>query len=175
MPNCALTQDYSFGCDTGAGGIDKDLYLIELENISAYVESSGTLTTITKLTGKIFRKYQLVLETAQFQEDIVGNRTNGTLFYDQKGTIVINKQNVAVRNEILLLAKNRLVVITKDNNGTFRLYGRVFGVMLQTGSAATGTVWSDRNGYTLNFTGKETELAPFVDPAIIAGLQTPGA
>lgn len=175
MANCALTQDYSFGCDTGAGGVDKELYLIELENVLSYTESSGTLTAITKATGKIFRKYQLVLETANFQEDIVGNRVNGTLYYDQKGTIVINKQNIAVRNEILLLAKNRLVVVIKDNNGNYLLYGRVFGAMLQTGVAATGTVWGDRNGYTLNFTGKETELAPFVSSSVIATLQTPGA
>lgn len=170
---CALTSDYSFGCDVGIGGT-KELYLIELENIGSYTESSGTLTAITKVTGKVFRKYQLVLETANFGEDITGNRQNGTLFYPQRGTIVINKQNVAVRNEILLLAKNRLVVVIKDNNLTYRLYGREYGMMLLTGAAETGTAWGDRNGYTLNFTSNELELAPFVTDAVIATLQTPG-
>lgn len=170
---CALTSDYSFGCDVGIGGT-KELYLIELENVSSVTESSGTLTAITKATGAIFRKYQLVLETANFGEDITGNRQNGTLFYPQRGTIIINKQNVAVRNEILLLAKNRLIVVIKDNNLTYRLYGREYGLMLQTGTAETGTAWGDRNGYTLNFTGNELELAPFVTDAVIATLQTPG-
>lgn len=169
--NCALTSDYSFGCDVGIGGT-KEVYLIELENISSYTESSGTLTAITKVSGKIFRKYQLVLETANFEEDIQGNRQNGTLFYPQKGTIIINKQNVAVRNEILLLAKNRLVMVIKDNNLTYRLLGREYGLMLQTGTATTGTAWGDRNGYTLNFTGNELELAPFVADAVISTLQT---
>ena len=113
-------------------------------------------------------------ETANFGEDITGNRQNGTLFYPQRGTIVINKQNVAVRNEILLLAKNRLVVVIKDNNLTYRLYGREYGLMVQTGAAETGTAWGDRNGYTLNFTGNELELAPFVQESVIATLQTPG-
>jgi hypothetical protein len=171
MANCALTSDYSFGCDVGIGGT-KEAYIIELENISSYTESSGTLTAITKVSGKIFRKYQLVLETAAFDEDIVGNRQNGTLYYGQKGTIIINKQNVAVRNEILLLAKNRLAMVIKDNNQTYRLLGREFGLMLQTGTASTGTAWGDRNGYTLNFTGNELELAPFVADAVIATLQT---
>lgn len=173
MANCALTSDYSFSCDVGIGGT-KELYLIELENIASYTESSGTLTGITKVTGKVFRKYQLVLETANFGEDIAGNRQNGTLYYPQRGTIIINKQNVAVRNEILLLAKNRLAVVIKDNNLTYRLYGREFGMMLQTGTAETGTAWADRNGYTLNFTGNELELAPFVQESVIATLQTPG-
>ena len=173
MAGCALTQDYSFGCSVGTGGT-KEVWLIELGNIISVTESSGTLTAVTKATGTIFRKYQLVQETANFQEDIVGNRQNGTIYYDQKGTIVLNKQNVAVRNEILLLAMNYLVMIIHDNNDTYRLLGRQFGLRLETGSATTGTAWGDRNGSTLNFTGKEPQLAPFVDPAVIATLQTPG-
>ncbi len=168
--NCALTQDYVFGCDVGTGGT-KECYLIELNNVSSLTESSGTITTITKAAGKIFRKYQLVSETANFEENIVGNRQAGTIFYDQKGTIVLNKQQVAVRNEILLLAVNYLMVVIKDNNDTYRLYGRQYGLRLETGAATTGTAWGDRNGYTLNFTGKEPQLAPFIDPTIIATLQ----
>lgn len=168
---CALTQDYSFGCDTGAGGT-KEAYLIELENITSYTESSGTLTAITKGVGKIFRKYQLVLETANFEENMVGNIQNGTLYYEQKGTIVINKQQVAVRNEILLMAKAFLVIVIKDNNDTWRLYGRQNGLKLTTGAATTGLAWGDRNGYSLEFTGKENELAPFVTDAAALTLQT---
>lgn len=168
---CALTQDYVFGCDVGTGGT-KEVYFIELENIVSMTESSGTITAITKVATKIFRKYQLVLETSNFQEDIVGNRASGTIFYDQKGTVILNKQQVAVRNEIMLLAKNNLVAVIKDNNDTYRLYGRQYGLRLETGSATTGTAWGDRNGYELNFTGKEPELAPFVQAAVIATLQT---
>lgn len=169
---CALTQDYSFGCDTGAGGVGKECYLVELENVASLTESSGTITAVTKVSGKIFRKYQLVQETALFEETITGNIQNGTLFYAQKGTIVLNKQQVAVRNEILLLAKARLVVIAQDNNDTWRLYGRLQGLKMNEGSATTGTALGDRNGYTLTFSGNERELAPFVDSSVIATLQT---
>lgn len=174
MASCAvLTQDYLFGCDTGSGGT-KEAYLIELENIVSYTESSGTLTAITKATGKIFRKYQLVQDTATFDETLVGNIQNGTLYYDQKGVIVINKQNVAMRNEILLLAQNHLVIVIKDNNDTQRLYGRQNGLKLQSGTANTGTAFGDRNGYTLEFDGHDRELAPFVSDAAYATLQIPG-
>lgn len=172
--NCALTSDYSFSCDIGTGGT-KEVWFIEFNNIVSYTESSGTLTAITKATGKVFRKYQLVRETADFEEDIVGNIQNGTIFYDQKGNIVINKQNVAVRNEIILLSRNFLVAVIHDQNDTYRLFGRENGLRLETGSATTGVAWGDRNGYTLNFTGKEPSLAPFVQDTVIATLQTPGA
>lgn len=170
---CALQNDYSFDCSVGVAGT-KEAYIIELENISSYTESSGTLTAITKASGKVFRKYQLVLETADFSEDINGNRQNGSNFYPQKGTIIINKQNVTVRNEIQILAKNNCVIVAKDNNDTWRLYGREYGMRLLTGSAANGVQWADRNGYVLNFTGQEKELAPFVSDAAAATLQTPG-
>jgi hypothetical protein len=169
--SCALTQSYSFDCSVGAGGM-KELYLIELENISSVTESSGTLTAITKVSGKIFRKYQLVQDTATAEETITGNLQNGTLYYAQKVTFVINKQNVAIRNEILLLAKNRLAVVTVDNNDTYRLYGWDQGLRLNEGSAATGTAWGDRNGYTLTLSGNQRELALFVNSATLATLQS---
>lgn len=167
-----LTQDILFNCDTGSGGVGKEMYIIEQENIDILTESSGTITAIAKLSGKIFRKYQLVQETATFDETISGNIQNGTLFYDQKGTIVLNKQNVLVRNEILILATQRLVIIIQDNNTTYRLFGRNQGLKLSNGTAGTGTSFGDRNGYSLDFTGKEPELAPFVLSSVIATLQT---
>lgn len=171
--SCALTSDYSFGCDKSVGGV-KTFYIIELENIASITESSGIVTTITKVTGKKFRTYQLVLETSSTTETITGNRQNGTLYYAQAAVLVINRQQVAVRNEILLLAKNNLVFVAEDNIGDYRLYGRVNGLTLNSGDVTSGTAWGDRNGYTLNFTGNEEELAPFVDDSVISTLTTPG-
>lgn len=177
MSTCALSTDYSFNCDVGAGG-NKLFWLIELEKIATLVESSGgeggTITTITKVTGAIFRKYQLVLETASTDEAITGDRKNGTLFFAQTAVIVINKQQVLIRNEIKVLAKNNLVLIAQDNNNTYRMYGRENGLRLQTGDISSGVAWADRNGYTLNLTGFEREPAPFVDESVIATLQIPG-
>jgi hypothetical protein len=172
--SCALTQSYGFSCDVGAGGL-KEVYLIELENVSSITDSSGTLTAITKATNKVFRKYQLVQDTASANEELVGNQQNGTLYYSQNVTIVINKQNVNVRNEILLLAKNRLAIVAIDNNDTARLYGWDQGLRLTTGQAGTGTAWGDRNGYTLTFTGNQNKLAYFVDDDTVDTLETPGA
>ena len=174
IPCALLTQDYTLGCDTGSGGT-KEVYFIEQDNVLSVAESSGTVTAITKATGAIFRKYSLVPETANFEETISGNIQNGTLFYDQKGAIILNKQQVAVRNELLLLAQIRVIALIKDNNNTYRLYGAQNGMKLLTGSATTGVAFGDRNGYSLEFTGKENKLAPFVADSVIATLQTPGA
>ena len=92
--------------------------------------------------------------------------------YWKNSTLIINKQNVAVRNELKYMSMQRLIWIVRDNNGLWKLYGREEGLKLLDGSITTGTAWTDRNGYTLNFTGKEREPAPFVDEALITALQT---
>jgi len=77
-----------------------------------------------------------------------------------------------MRNEILLLAKNRLAIAIQDNNDTYRLYGRTNGLRLNEGTAGTGTAWGDRNGYALTFSGNEAELAPFVQASVYNTLQS---
>jgi hypothetical protein len=171
--DCALTQGYVLDCREGIGGL-KEVYIIELGNISAITESSGVVTAITKRTGKRFWKYSLVRETSNATETITGNEQNGTLFYAQTVQIILNKRQASVRNEVMLLAKNNLVIVGVENSGKAFLYGREQGLILNTGTAETGTAWGDRNGYTLPFAGNEKELAPEVEASVLATLETPG-
>ena len=171
MAACALTQDFNLDCRDSVGGL-KVVYLIEIGNIISTVESSGTITAITKVTGKIFRKYQLELDTSTFEEDLVGNRQNGTLYVTQSGTIILNKQQASVRNELLNLGKNRLVAVVIDNNSLNKVYGLTQGLMLNSAKATLGTNWGDRNGYSLALAGHEPTLAQFVTDTVIATLQS---
>jgi len=175
---CALTQGYNLDCREGIGGI-KEVYIIELANISSMVESSGVITAITKVTGKRFWKYSLVRETSNATETITGNQQNGTLFYAQQVQIILNKRQASVRNEVMLLAKNNLIMIVVENsipnvNNKAWLFGKTQGLILASGTSETGTAWGDRNGYTLPFAGNEPELAPEVLYSLLAALETPG-
>ena len=178
MP-CVLTQGFALDCREGIGGL-KEVYVIELANVATVTESSGTVSAITKSVGKRFWKYSLVRETASAVETINGNTQNGTIFYDQTVTVVLNRRQASVRNEVILLAKNFLMMVGVENqqsasgiNRAF-LYGRRQGLQLLTGESTTGTAWGDRNGYSLPFNGKEEELAPEVAYAVLATLETPG-
>jgi hypothetical protein len=176
---CVLTQGYNLDCREGIGGL-KEVYIIELASISAITEVSGVVTAITKASGKRFWKYSLVRETSNATETITANEQNGTLFFAQQVQIILNKRQASVRNEVMLLAKNNLVIVGVENqldssgqNRAF-LYGKTQGLQLNAGTAETGTAWGDRNGYTLPFAGNEPELAPEVTYALLAGLETPG-
>lgn len=168
MP-CALTQGYVLDCKDSLGGITEVLFIAS-QDVTAYTEASGVITAITKAAGKRFYKYELVKATSSFVENINASVENGTVFYQQELTIVLNKLQANTRNEILLLAKNLLDCIVKDNNGKYWFLGLTKGLDITGGSSGSGTAEGDRSGYTLTFTGKEPALAPEVSSGIITGL-----
>lgn len=157
MP-CALTQNYTLDCKDSIGGL-KEVYFAAVEDIDTWTGSAGTYTAVTMDMGKFFWKYDLVKESANFAEAINTNVQNGTVFYAQTLEIILNKLQVNTRNEILLLAKNRLVAIVKDNNDQSWVLGELNGLDITGGGSGSGTAFGDRNGYTLTFTGNEKELA----------------
>lgn len=171
---CALTQGYSLlGCKDGIGGIS-EVYFIEKGNVSSYVKVSGQVTAITKATGKQFYKYELQRNTSTYVENIESNPDNGTVAYNQELTIILNRLQVSVRNEILLLAKNQLIAVVKDRNSNYWMLGETGGLDLTSGTAGPGTAATDRSGYSLTFTAQEPELAAGVSSAVAAALTTPG-
>lgn len=171
MP-CALTQGYVIDCKDSLGGIS-EVYFMPFNDLNTVTITAGVVTALTKDSGKRFYKYQLVKSTAGFTETGNGSIENGTLFYEQALTIVLNKLQTNTRNEILLLAKNLLVAVAKDNNGVYWMLGATRGLDVTSNVAATGVAEGDRNGYTLTFTGKEKEMALEVNSTVALALETP--
>lgn len=169
---CLLTIGYSLDCKDSNGGI-KSVYFSEIDNVSGFTTSAGTVTAIAKANGGRFWKYNLTRSTGSAMEEFNDNIQNGTNFNKQTLTIILNKMQVATRNEIALLAQNRLLAVIEDNNGKYWLYGKANGLEREGGSAQTGTARGDRNGYELIFTGEEKDMAMEVSSGIITGLTTP--
>lgn len=170
MP-CALTTGYNLDCRLNYGGV-KDIYVIEFENVTAVTETAGVISAITKAATKTFKKYNLIAHTAEADEAYTGNREMGTLSNKQTIKFPINKMTTAVRNELFLLAQNRLIFVFVDENGTGWMYGRDYGLMLTASANKTGKVLADRNGYELTFEGDEKNLAYEVSSTAIGTLLT---
>lgn len=134
----------------------------------------GVVTVLTKMTGKKFYKYKLIAHTGEADETMTGSRDNGTNHSKQTVKFPINKMTTSVRNEILLLAQNRLIIVIVDENGTAWMYGKDYGMILMTTTAKTGKALGDRNGYELTFDGEEKYLATELLASIVATLETPG-
>lgn len=166
---CALTQGYTLDCKDSLGGL-KSVYFIEKGNVASVTETAGVVTAISLAVGKVFYKYDLVKETSSFTETVTASVQNGTIFYAQELSVILNKLQANTRNEILLLAQNSLVAIAEDRNGKYWLLGKDGGLDISGGTAASGVAAGDRNGYELTFAGQEASLAPEVDSTIIAAL-----
>lgn len=161
-------------CTDGIGGV-KEVLFIEYDNVTAITEASGVVTTLTVATGKQFRRYVVPKETSFFTETLNKNIQNGSLFYQQELTIVSNKMQANTRNELQLLAKNRLISIVRDLNDKYWLLGRERSIEATGGEGGTGTATGDRNGYTRVFSAMEKDMAPEVQSSIIPALLTPAS
>ena len=151
---CPLTQGFILDCKESLGGV-KSVRFVEFDNAS--MTYAAGVATITMDAGKKFWLYSQVRETSSLTETITANVQNGTIFYQQEVVIVLNKLAAATRNEILLLAKNRLLAIVEDMNGNYWLLGAKNGLDITSGNSATGTASGDRNGYSLTFQAMEAD------------------
>jgi hypothetical protein len=152
------------------------VYIAQLEHKDTLSESSeGVIDTFTLATGKQFWQYDLVHSTGNYSDDPQLDRQNGSNFHLTTLNLILNKREVAKRNEIINLAQNRLMIIIEDKTGTLWLMGEVNGAMMATSTSPSGTAMGDRNGYELVFNAEEAEPMSTVDPALIPVLILPAA
>lgn len=159
---CALTLSKPLDCNDGVGGIVEVKFKVLPSSTTLaadYTLTSGVVTIAANSQTGWFL-YNLELETAVANWTPTQNRANGTYHYVEALTIIINKMSAQMHNEIKLLGQNRLQVAVKTQDGTYWLYGYQNGMMITTVAGTTGTAMGDRNGYTLNFEGKESVPTP---------------
>ena len=109
------------------------------------------------------RDYVSPKNSSSLTQTVNASVENGTVFYSQVLSLVLNKPVAADITEIQNLAKGRLAIVVQDNNDNYFVMGHTRGAELTGGSLATGTALGDLNGYTLEFTAEEAIPAPFWD------------
>ena len=146
-------------CRDSVGGIE-ELYIASADAITASGTSGAIALTSISLDGTAvtdfatdFEQYELLRETGNVAEAGAFSYENGTLFYTQTLNAIFNKLEAAKLNEAYELAKGKLCVIAKDNNGKYFLIGNENGAFVSAHDAQSGTAYGDRNGVTIGFTG----------------------
>jgi hypothetical protein len=178
MP-CAITSGYTIDCREAVGGIEA-VYIIENSALydasgnSRVTEVSGTVTAMTKATGKRFYKIEVPRATASTSNAMTGSTENGTIFYTHQVVLPLNKRDADTRNLVSTLAKNRCTFVTLEMDGTYRMFGKDYGLFLDSTEAGSGTAAGDRNGYMLTFTSVEKDDLLIVSSGVAAALETPG-
>lgn len=164
--SCIIIEGRQIDCRDSVGGV-AELYAAEFENVQNIIDSSGSITTLTMVSGKKFYTFQVEKGNAQFDEKVTSSMENGTLFYEQTLTFNMKKLSAAMRNDVHILAQKRTIWIVKDNNGLFRLAGQRGGMDIGDSTLSTGKAFGDLNGATLTFTGMEKEPASYLSQALV--------
>ena len=164
--SCPLTSNFALPCRDSVGGISK-LYIASL----ADYESLGETVVGGDITGfatasLVFQSYEQLKETSAVTETITASIQNGTVYMAPEVTVVLPKLATATRDEIKLLAQNRVVIMYTTNDETPNTFvvGRTNGLEITAGTAATGTAFGDLQGYTLTFSGMEPAMSLKLTP-----------
>ena len=161
---CDITSGFSLGCRDNTGGI-KSVYILSGSVTSVTDASEGLIDAISG--SGTFYNFELFRQTSDYTEEVAVVPENGTVVYNQTANLSFFKLQTSLRNQIKVLAQNptiRMIVETNnaDNTSKYVYVGEEYGMQLLTGTGATGTAFSDKNGYTLAFTGVEPNPASFV-------------
>ena len=159
---CDITSGFQLGCRDNTGGL-KSIYILS----GSITNVTGSQGLITGITGSgVFYEFQLFRQTSNYTEELVATPENGTIVYNQTATCVFFKMQTATRNQVRVLAQNpNLAIIIETQNGSetgaarWFLMGQINGSQLLSGTAQTGTAFSDLNGYNLVFSGNEPNPA----------------
>lgn len=171
---CAIVSGYTIDCRESVGGIEA-VFFAEFGNITTIVDASGVVTGITKAAGKKFYKFEIPTKSsATASSNPVGSIENGTLFFEQSLDFPINKRDATTRNIVTTLAKNKLIAVTLGKDGTYRMYGKQFGMYLGGSTGTSGAAAGDAQGYMLKFEAVEREDFFEVTNALGLALTTAG-
>ena len=155
-------------CTNGKGGI-KSVLFFPVENQSGAVLTANEITSLT-VTGETFH-YKLKSNLSSYTAPIQRNEENGTLWYEQSLSIVLNSDTKELRSAIHLLAQNELCAMVEKANGTYVMLGFEEGMKVSDGNEYTsGVAKSDRNGHLISLVSQENEELPDVDSTIASTL-----
>jgi len=162
---CELSTGFTLDCKDGIGGI-KQIVLVDKTEVTSFTLDANEIVTliIGPAAGDLYT-YELPTQTGSFEETINFNRDAGTIFYTQTVNVMLNKLTSAKRLELQNVATARVIVFVNDTNDNWWAVGYEYGADLSTGTAGTGTVLGDMNGYTLAFTHEAAKRAYKLDGA----------
>jgi hypothetical protein len=168
--SCTLSAGNQLGCRNSIAGV-KTIYLSNFSDNESYsVDANNQITGIT--SGATYYIFEQRPQAAELNETINASIENGTLFYTAELTLSFDKNEVALRNQIALMAQAQLRVIALDQNGTYQLLGKVNGADITAGSLPRGKAYGDKNGATLTITAYEPQPANYISAAAFATITT---
>ncbi|MBT8172032.1 hypothetical protein KJN74_04090, partial [Candidatus Bathyarchaeota archaeon] len=108
---CNLTQGFTLDCKDAVGGI-KSIHLIDWAS-TGFSVVDGEVTGTTVASGDVYT-YELPKGVGSMTTTTNVSQENGTVFNQSDIVARLRKLSTTKRNELKLLAQNRVFCIVKD-------------------------------------------------------------
>lgn len=169
---CELTTGYNRGNCASVGGVDT-LYIYNLENRDSFTRTGNEVTALSMLSTK--QAFALVVdkESSSFTQTQTRSRENNSVYYEVSGQFMLKDDENTTTDFLELIGGGFFGVIAKTASGKYFHYGIENGLTVETSEITTGQSYEDLNGATINLTGKEKTIAPYLDGAIADAILVP--
>jgi hypothetical protein len=164
---CNLTQGFTLDCKDAVGGI-KSIHLIDWAS-TGFTVSGGEVTATTVASGDVYT-YELPKGVGSMTTTTNVSQENGTVFNQTDIVARLRKLSTTKRNELKLLAQNRVFCIVKDNNDNYWLAGSEYGCDITAMTSESGTAMGDVQGYNFTLSAIEAESPYLVQAAVATSL-----
>jgi hypothetical protein len=154
------------GCRDQRGGI-KNLYLANYSDYG-YTIAAQELTDLGTL-AEVFQ-YEVKATTNALTETGTSSEDNGTFVNAQSLAVTLPKLSADLQAQVQLICAGRPQVFVEDYNGNIMLLGATNGTMSNC-TKVTGGAGADLSGYTLTIAAEESNLSPFLSPAMVTALK----
>ena len=164
---CNLTQGFNLDCKDAVGGV-KSIHLIDWAS-TGFTVSGGEVTATTVASGDVYT-YELPKGVGSMTTTTNVSQENGTVFNQTDIVARLRKLSTTKRNELKLLAQNRVFCIVKDNNDNYWLAGNEYGCDITAMTSESGTAMGDVQGYNFTLSAIEAESPYLVQAAVATSL-----
>jgi hypothetical protein len=161
---CMTLKGISYDlCDSSIGGIKK---------VAIYEKSDLALSTMTVVDGEVTAltasapgfSYDFLKDNSNWVEAIVGDGILASVHFAPTVTLMFRKMSNTLRNEIMELVRDYVVIFVTDSNNITWMIGSDRGMTLSASAGGqSGSKLEEMNGETLVFTGNETFKAYTMD------------
>ena len=162
---CLISAGKLLGCRDQRGGI-KNLYLANYSDYG-YTIAAQELTSLGTL-AEVF-KYEVKATTNALTETGTSSEDNGTFVNAQSLAVTLPKLSADLQAQVQLICAGRPQVFVEDYNGNIMLIGATNGTMSNC-TKVSGGAGADLSGYTLTIAAEESNLSPFLSPAMVTAL-----
>ena len=161
---CDITRGRLIDCKDTIGGL-KAIYICKAYNnnieavatialtematagFATWSAQSGSATTVFK--------YDLIPNLSSMTVNVNSDNANGTAFFEQTLSVVLQKIDHDTTNELRLMAYSRAQIFVQDQNDNVFLLGMNNGCHVTGGTIFTGVAMGDQNGYTIEWGAQE--------------------